>query len=153
MYLYSQTRYYIDIILNRKPSLKRKLKNKGYGDSQIEEAYNKYLLLYESAITAKADASDITVNDRCKENHIQDKLDIQQLNFGTFWYFSTFLYSNKFWHMQRILQKNWDILKKDHVLGNLIPDGSSFIYRKPSDLRSLVAPGRISLPKKSSNSR
>lgn len=106
--------------------LTQKCKEKCYDASHIEAALNKYLALYDNP------------PDGNKEPLLQTTPDIQQVRFST-------QYTNKAFEIQNIFKRNWNILQHDPVLGNILPDQPNIVFRKPHDLRSLVAPSRVKI--------
>lgn len=47
---------------------------------------------------------------------------------------------------ERIILKHWNILKKDSVLGTVLPSRPKFVYRKPPTLRDILAPSVVDPP-------
>lgn len=105
--------------------LKRKFRDKGYQDRHIEEAYNKYLLLYEGSISTSNSTSYSNNKVRNWEDGptstskklIYTRNRAQQANFCT-------RFNNKAWQIQWIFSKNWN-----PVIGDLILDKPPAKYR------------------------
>lgn len=47
---------------------------------------------------------------------------------------------------EKIIMKHWDILKKDRVLGTVLPSRPRFIYRRAPTLRDVLALSVVDLP-------
>lgn len=47
---------------------------------------------------------------------------------------------------ERIISKHWEILKRDSVLGPVLPPRPKFVYRKPTTLRNILAPSVVDPP-------
>ena len=55
-------------------------------------------------------------------------------------------YNIQYRQFEKIVNKHWEVLKKDKVLGTVLPAHPRFIYRKAPSLRDVVAPGVIDPP-------
>lgn len=47
---------------------------------------------------------------------------------------------------EKIILRHWDILKKDNILGSVLPARPKFIYRRPPTLRDMLAPSVVDPP-------
>lgn len=113
--------------LEQSKLLMQKFSEKGYEANHIESAFSKYLALYD-------DPSNNDSNNT--EPRHQTTPVTQQACFST-------QYTSKAFEIQSIIKKNWNILKHDPVLGKTLPDHPNIVFRKPQDLRSLIAPSRV----------
>lgn len=121
--------------------LKRKFAEKGYKEDLIEEAFMKYWLLYASDNTRKLPvASNNKISRRLHTLEDQQKLQ-HTARFST-------TYSTRAFEIQHVLQKNWKILRQDPVLKDILPERPEVVFRKPMDLRGLIAPSRVRKEKK-----
>ncbi|XP_073465187.1 low affinity immunoglobulin gamma Fc region receptor II-like [Aquarana catesbeiana] len=55
-------------------------------------------------------------------------------------------YNTKALDIQRVIQKNWNILKQDPILNPVLPSKPEVVFQKAKDLRSLIAPSRVRKP-------
>lgn len=104
--------------------LMNKFKEMGYKAIHIEEAYHKYWQLYDKT------------SQELRKVVTYDKIERTQVSLYT-------RYNNKAPTIQKIFRKNWKILKRDPVLKNSLTSHPNLIFRRPKDLRSMIAPSRV----------
>ena len=52
-------------------------------------------------------------------------------------------FNNQHWAIKRALQKHWPILQQDAALGRVLPKKPKVVFRRASNVKSLVAPSKI----------
>lgn len=97
--------------------MKNKFKEKGNDDIHIEEAFQKYLQLYENTsqkewIMAKNEAGDKQLQVRFSSRY------------------------NRVPIIQRIFKNNCKILRSDPILKTSLTPHANLVFRRPKDLRS-----------------